>query len=168
MDSSRQLLDHILDITPYERFIDIVQETPPTYPEAVGNKQLIDRAMSHFKGRQGMSGILIESLIVDMVNTEKVIEKSKSEATITKWQAYNPESSFMMLFRGCKHAVPVVSGVKEGKQIYCHKCIKNNKNAAFQKVMDEVISGQEALMKSDQFNSNVGLCDSAHRQTRAH
>lgn len=161
MDSSRQLLDHILEITPYERFIDMIKEQGG--PEAVINKHLMDRAMSHFKGRQGMSGILIEALIHDMINAEKAIEASKSEATITRWMAYNPESQYIMLFRTCHHAVPVISGVKEGRQVYCHLCIKNNKNAAFQKVMDEVISGSEGVIKSDHFNSNVGAFYSRER-----
>lgn len=155
MESSRQILDHILDITVNERFIDLIKEGASN--EAVSNKELMDRAMNHFKGRQGMSGILIDALINDMINAEKSLDTSKSSATKTRWMAYNPESQYMMLFRNCHHAVPVVSGLKEGRQIYCHLCLQNNKNAAFQKVMDEVISGSDSQVKSDQFNSNVIL-----------
>lgn len=157
MESARQLLDHILDITPNERFIAIIGDKANDIEKALNN-ELLDRAMNHFKGRQGMSGILIEGLIQDMIKAEKVLNSSKSEATMTRWMAYNAESQYKLLFRQCHHAVPVVAGVKEGRTIYCHICIKNNKNAAFQKVMDEVISGSEQLPRSDQFNTNVGFC----------
>lgn len=112
-----------------------------------------------------MSGILIEGLIFDMINSEKALNSSKSEATMTRWMAYNSESQFKMLFRQCHHSVPVASGIKEGQNIYCHICLQNNKNVAFQKVMDEATSPPDSIQRSDQLATNVIIFKPANRQT---
>lgn len=150
-DTSKEVLDHILDITAYEQFIDMLKDNTE---ETISNKQLMDRTMGQFKGQQNMSIILIDSLKNDLVRAERALDKAKSKPNRTEWMSYDPHSQFLMMFRHCGHAVPVTQGLKERKQVACHVCLNYCQNAAFQKVLDEE-NREQAIPRSDQFNSGV-------------
>lgn len=161
-ENSKEVLDHILDITAYEKFIDMLKDNTE---ETIANKQLMDRTMGQFKGQQNMSAILIDSLKNDLVQTERVLDRAKSKPNMAQWLSYDPQSQFLMMFRHCGHAVPVAQGIKERKLVACHVCLNICQNAAFQKVLDE--DNKDPIPRSDQFIFGVVIDYLANRKTRA-
>lgn len=156
MDASKEVLDQLLDVTPYEKFIDILKDNAE---DLIGSKFLMSRTMTNFKEQQGMSEILIDSQIADLTTLEKKLDKAQSEPNRTQWDTCDPIAQYVMLFKTCNHAIPLTQVIKEGRHLCCHICLQINKNKAFSKILEE--EGKHTIARSDQINLGVSLDDSS-------